>query len=120
MKKLTVLAVSLLAAGIAVAESPTPDDTATYKFAEPKTRAQVLAETMQAKADGSISSFVSALYNPAALAKSTKTRAEVVAEVEAARGSGALDAFSGEDSGAAYLARLEAPRAAAPVLASVK
>lgn len=110
MKKLTVVALALAAAGAAYADDPTIDTYSTY--ASTKTTADVQAELAQARRDGSIKAW-STSYNPLLLMKSTKTRNEVVAELKSAQASGELSAFSGEDSGSAYLARATAPAVAA-------
>jgi hypothetical protein len=118
MKKLTLLALSLVTAGAALAESPTPDNTASHVFAHPKTRAQVQAELKQARADGSIKVW-STQYNPLTVAKSTMSRADVQAAVETARASGELSIYAAEDSGSTYLARAGQPKPADAVFASL-
>jgi hypothetical protein len=106
MKKLSVVALALAAAGAAYAESPTIDN---YLHVQStKTRTEVATELAQAKRDGSIKAW-STSYNPLALMKSTKTRTEVVAELKAAQTSGELSALTSEDSGSAYLARAARP-----------
>ena len=70
---------SLAAAFSAHAESPTRDDGATQVWTQTKTRAQVQAELMQARADGT-SKVYSVSYNPLTLAKGNVTREEVRAQ----------------------------------------
>ena len=118
MKKLTLLALALVTAGAALAESPTPDNTASHVFAHPKTRAQVQAELMQARADGSIKVW-STQYNPLMVAKSMLSRAEVQAALEAARASGELGIYGAEDSGATHLARAGQTKPAGAVIAAL-
>jgi len=118
MKKLTLLALALVNAGAALAESPTPDNTANHVFAQPKSRAQVQAELMQARADGSIKVW-STQYNPLAVAKSAMARAEVQAALVAARASGELGIYHAEDSGSTHLARAGQPKPAGAVFAAL-
>ncbi len=117
MKKLTFLAyplialASLAAAGSALADDITPDNTA--RALSTKSRAQVQAELVQARADGSIKVW-STSYNPFLTAKSLKTRDEVRAEVLADRGAAYAGNFYGEDSGSFALNRARPARQAAP------
>jgi Domain of unknown function (DUF4148) len=114
--------ISLLAifsAGAALADSPTPDNTSSQVWSQTKTRAQVQAELVQARADGSIK-MTSISYNPLAVAQSVKTREAVRAEMLAARASGEAAAIVGEDSGSAYLARATTPADTTHLLARVK
>ena len=127
MKTLTRLAyplivvASLAAASVAFAAPPafvehgdvTIDNSPTQVFANPKTRAQVQAELVQARADGSADAW-SYTYNPLALAKSLKTRAEVRASVDAQYDR----AMYGEDSGSFALSRVPAVRQAPAVYAA--
>ena len=116
-----VVVASLAAASVAFAAPPayvehgdvTIDNTAQIAFASPMTRAQVQAERLQARADGSADAW-SYGYNPLALAKSEKTRAEVRAEVDA----GYDRAMYGEDSGSFALSRTPAVRTAPAVNAA--
>lgn len=107
---------SLAAAVAAHAESPTVDDSATQVWSQTKTRAQVQAELLQARADGTTKVW-SISYNPLALAKSLKTRDEVRAEAVAARVSGESVALAGEDSGSFRLAQMRRARDAGQMLA---
>jgi Domain of unknown function (DUF4148) len=112
-----LIAVFSLAAAVAAhAESPTVDDTATQVWSQTKTRAQVQAELLQARADGTTKVWSSS-YNPLALAKSLKTREEVRAEAVAALASGESAALAGEDSGSFRLAQRPAARDASQLLA---
>jgi hypothetical protein len=125
MNKLNLLAyplvtlMALFSAGAALADSPTPDNTASQVWAQTKTRAQVQAELLQARADGSIK-MTSISYNPLAASQSVKTREAVRAEMLAARASGEAAANVGEDSGSAYLARATTPADTTHLLARVK
>ena len=110
MNKLTLIAaLSIAAAGSAWADDITIDTT---PFVSTKTRAEVKAEWVQARADGSLAALT-ADYVPAQRFASTLTRQEVLAEVRINRDGFAL-AMTGEDSGAFYMARAMQP-AAAPV-----
>ena len=81
-----VAALSLLAAFSAHAEWGVPDVNLPQAFTSTTTRAQVKAELLQARADGSLRNLV-AEYSlpPEALAPTQKTRAQVRAEVQADR-----------------------------------
>lgn len=110
MNKLSfIAAIAIAAASSAWADDITIDNTV---FVSTKTRAEVKAELMQARADGSLA-LLTADYIPAQRFASTLTRQEVLAEVRAHR-DGLAVAVTGEDSGAFYLARAMQP-AAAPV-----
>jgi len=101
VKKLTVVALALAAAGAAYADDPSLD---TYgAIAATKTRAEVRAELVQARRDGSIKVW-STSYEMLALAKPAKTRTRVLRELDAAQATGELRAFNGEDGGSAYMA----------------
>lgn len=102
---------SLLAAGAAFAESPTPDDTAAALSL--KSRAQVQAELFQARADGSAKVW-STTYNPLLAARSVASRDEVKAQRSYAHDV----AFYGEDSGSFALSRTQPARQPVRVLAS--
>ncbi len=102
MKKLSVAALILVAAGAAMADDITPD---TYRDTSAvKSREQVQAEREQAKRDGTINAW-SFRYNPLALAKSVKTRDQVVAELKAAQANGEYAVLNSEDSGSFAMAR---------------
>ena len=99
---------SIVAAFTAHAESPTRDDgsLAVARFAQsPKSRAQVLAELAQARADGSLEVYAIG-YNPLLTARTTLTREEVRAQASVERATQPAAQLYGEDSGSFYLARL--------------
>lgn len=119
MKKLTLAALALLAAGAAMADGPS--------------RAQVIAELQRARDSGEL--ILQNSENPDAFGRaavvapvqarpqallpngSGKTRAEVVAELQRARANGELDAVNGY-GGYSHLAAINPPAGrAAPVLA---
>ena len=114
-----VAALSLAAAVSAHAESPTVDDTATQVWSQTKTRDQVNAELLQARADGTTKVW-SISYNPLRQAKSVKSREQVRAEVLAQRAADNGNVMIGEDSGSFYLAQQKPGREAAPLLADAK
>jgi Na+-transporting NADH:ubiquinone oxidoreductase subunit NqrC len=87
-----VSAVALFAAG-AQAQEATFDDVNFMKVASQKTRAQVQAELVQARADGSIRAGEVDYVQPA---KSVKTRAEVIAELRRAQANGEFAALNAE------------------------
>ena len=110
MNKLTfIAAIAVAAAGSAWADDITIDHSV---FVSTKTRAEVKAELVQARADGSLA-LLTADFIPARPYASELTRQEVMADVRAHRDGLAL-AITGEDSGAFYMARAMQP-AAAPV-----
>jgi len=121
MSKLNLIAypaiaiLSLAAAGAALADDITPDNTASQVFTTTKSRAQVQQELVAARADGSIKVW-STSYNQFAAAKSLKTRDEVRADRDAS--AGYATTFYGEDSGSFALNRLPAVRQAAPLYAA--
>ena len=108
-----VAAISLLSAGLALADDPTVDNTAKLQFTSAKTRAQVLTELAQAAGATKVWSIN---YNPLRTALSTKTRQEVRAELVGAHDLGAMYA---EDSGSFALARVPNVRQVAPIYAAV-
>ena len=113
MKKLIIAALSIAAAGAALAESPTIDNSAATLSL--KTRAQVVAEYHQAIKDGSIRAYSNRpQLTPAQDIKSVRSRQDLQAEVIAARNSGELGSNTGEDSGA--FARLAPRRTVAPTV----
>lgn len=117
MKTTFIIAMSLAAAAIttAYAEDITPDDTATLVFASPKTPAQVRAELLQARADGSIAVW-SAAYDPLRAVTSERTRDDVVSEAIAAR---SVPSLLGEDSGSFELSRASHTQVGGSVMAAV-
>ena len=107
---LAVAAFALAAAGSAVADDPTPDNSAQVQ--SQKTRAQVRNELMQARQDGSAKVWAFSYQNKLPnLAQSERSRIDVKSEVLAARRSGELNAFVGEDSGSFWLSRQAAKQA---------
>jgi Domain of unknown function (DUF4148) len=145
MKKLTVVALALLAAGAAMAdglsreqvvaelqrarnagelqaqqsENPDAFGRAAIAAGPGASRAAVLADLKQARDSGVLAAQSRESYGhlqPLTTA-STKSRAEVVAELQRARANGELEAVNSY-AGYAHLASLSAPaREAAPVLA---
>jgi hypothetical protein len=111
-----IIALSLAAAVSAHAESPTVDDSVSQQWSQTKTRDQVQAELLQARADGTTKVW-SISYNPLRQAKSLKSRDEVRGEVVVQRASESANPLVGEDSGSFYLAQQTPARDAAPVLA---
>ena len=111
-----VAVVSLFAAGAAFADGDTIDTT--FAAAQStKTRDQVRAELVQARADGSIK-VSSNQYNALLVAKSLKSRDEVRAEAVAANRADHDDVWYGEDSGSFALQRTAPARVATPVYAA--
>lgn len=88
IKKISAAILMLSLAGAALAEAPYPDDS---KFVSTKTRAEVIAELAQARANGELP-INEATYPDKAIASvaSTKTRAEVIDELKQARANGEL------------------------------
>lgn len=89
IKKFSAAVLMLSLAGAALAEAPYPDDT---KFVSTKTRAEVVAELQQARANGELQ-INDATYPDKSIASatvSTKTRAEVIDELKQARANGEL------------------------------
>ena len=107
---------SVAAAMSAHAESPTRDDGLTQVWTSTKTRAQVLTELAQARADGTIEVH-SISYNPLLLAKSTLSREEVRAQARVELATNPQAQMLGEDSGAFYLAQHPAAADASRTLA---
>jgi len=89
IKKISAAVLMLSLAGAALAEAPYPEDS---KFVSTKTRAEVVAELAQARANGElpindVSYPDKAMNSPST---STKTRAEVIDELKQARANGEL------------------------------
>ena len=112
-----VAAVALAAAGAAYADDPPIDDSATQVWSQTKSRAQVQAELVQARADGTTKVW-SISYNPLAQAKSMASRDAVRAEAVVARSNGDVVAMLGEDSGSFRLAQVRQSRDATHLLAA--
>ena len=111
-----IVALSLVAAAAAHAESPTLDDSAVQAWEQTKSRDQVRSELLQARADGTTKVW-SISYNPLRQARSLKSRDEVRAEVMAQRAADNANPLVGEDSGSFYLAQQKRATEAAPGLA---
>jgi len=89
IKKISAAVLMLSLAGAALAEAPYPEDS---KFVSTKTRAEVVAELAQARANGEVP-INDATYPDKAIASasvSTKTRADVIEELKQARANGEL------------------------------
>jgi Domain of unknown function (DUF4148) len=106
------LALSFAASGAALAEGSSYDYP--QAIGAGKSRADVQAELVAARADGSIKAW-SMTYNPLVLAKSTKSRDEV----KATRSFAHDIAFYGEDSGSFALSRTAPARDASSLLAGI-
>ena len=142
MKKLTVIALSLLAAGAAMAEglsreqvvaelvrarnsgeliAQQSENAGTVGLSDTRstqTRAAVLAEYQRARAAGELARSDAESYGIAApLTVSTKTRAEVLAELQAARASGELDLLNSNNPGYAQLQAIAGKSPARELLA---
>jgi|GEM_PF-3424198 len=109
---------SLAAAFSAHAESPTPDDSATQLWTLTKTRAQVQAELVQARGDGTLNFYAEA-YNPPIVARITLTRAEVLARTRVERATNPFEPMYGEDSGSFYMSQHPAAGEAGRTLAKL-
>ena len=99
-----VAVLSLAAAVSAHAESPTRDDSAALAWTQTKTRAEVQAELVKARADGTTKVYAIS-YNPLTGAKSTVTREEVRARANVERTTQPAAQMVGEDSGSFYLSQ---------------
>ena len=109
---------SLAAAFLAHAESPSRDDGKAQVWTSTKTRAQVQAELIHARADGT-TQVHSESYNPLMVAKSTVTREEVRAQTRVERATSPAAQRVGEDSGSFYLSQRPAAAEASRILAKV-
>ncbi len=112
-----VVALSLVAAASARAESPFVQETSQAAFVQTKTRAQVESEYFQARADGSLK-VTSITYNHMAAVKSLRSRDEVRAEAVAANKIDSDSLWLGEDSGSFELARSQPVRMADRIVAA--
>ena len=125
MNKLNTIAVIAIAiAATGSAGSAFADDISidTQTFVSTRTRADVKADMLQARADGSMASWVAEAGSvPATLAMSRQvTRQEVMADMRVNReASLARAAMVGEDSGSFYLSQIAQPGAASGWLAKV-
>ncbi len=105
-----VSAAALLSAGVQAQEATVEPAPAVSQ----KTRAQVLAELAQARADGSIKAVSAGYIEPA---KSVRTRAEVLAEVRNAKANGEYAALNSETVDPVAVQQLLARNQAATQLA---
>jgi rRNA maturation endonuclease Nob1 len=127
MKKLTVIALSLIAAGAAMAEGLTREQVvaelhraraanemqlnseslefgrSTIGTASTRSRAEVLAELEQARSSGELVRVDREGYAPAIATGSTTTRAAVIAELFRARANGELAVGNRNEGGYAYV-----------------
>lgn len=101
MKKLTLAALLIAAAGAASAQNVrSTDDHAWFANASStKTRAQVVAELAQARANGELDrgNGETTGFQDLSVAKSTKTREQVRQELAEARANGEYDRLNSED-----------------------
>lgn len=115
MKKLAfvaypaIVAISMLAAVSAHAQSESMNLAPTGPSASGLTRAEVRAELFKARADGSLQVFASNFSPVLAPVASQRTRAEVRAEAVAANRSNHAARWYGEDSGSIALGAQDAP-----------
>ncbi|HEX2009361.1 MAG TPA: DUF4148 domain-containing protein [Roseateles sp.] len=143
MKKLTVIALSLIAAGAAMAdglsrqqvvaelqrarsageltqwqsENPEAFGRATVAGGSQTSRAAVLADLKQARANGELERVDSESYGPSVAFTSTKSRSEVLAELQRARANGELQLRNGDHSDYPHLAALKQHQPANELLA---
>lgn len=121
MNKLIIIAavsMASLAVTSAWAGEATPDTTASQTFKVTKTRAAVIAELAQARADGSMAEWTTEYSAPRTVVASI-TREEVKAAMRVNRDAGLVAAVLGEDSGSFYLSQQAQPGAATPLLARI-
>ena len=114
-----IVALSVVAAVSAHAESPTLDNTSKQAWSETRTSEQVRTELLQARADGTTKVW-SISYNPLHKAQSLKSREQVRAEVLGQRAADNGNPLVGEDSGSFFLAQQKPAREAARVLAEAQ
>jgi hypothetical protein len=144
MKKLSVIALTLLAAGAAMAdglsreqvvaelvrarnagelvayqsENPEAFGRSLVATGTPVSRTAVLAELQRARQSGELARVDTESYNgPAISTASTRSRAEVLAELEAARASGELHILNSNNPSFAQLAAIKPAKAQAQQLA---
>lgn len=124
MNKLIIIAAVSMASLASVsatsawAGEATPDTTASQTFKVTKTRAAVIAELAQARADGSMAEWTTEYSAPCTVVASI-TREEVKAAMRVNRDAGLAAAVLGEDSGSFYLSQQAQPGAATPLLARI-
>ena len=117
-----VIAIATSFAALAAFAGSARAEDATYELPQPavstKTRAEVRAELLQARAAGTLLA-TEADFQKQPVFASTKSRAEVQSEVRAAAASGELDAQTGEPQGFAA-PRIALRRAATPVITAAR
>ena len=90
MKTLTAFATALVSAAVLYSAAPVS--------AQELSRAEVLADLAQARANGDVPNYgTDSAYSPAKFMKTGKSRAEVTAELKAARKNGTLEAATNAD-----------------------
>lgn len=117
MKKLTVIALSLLTAGAAMADGGNSSDygreaalaarqtqTATVQA---NSRTAVVAELQRARQAGELQGLDREVDQPVIATGATRSRAEVVAELTRARANGELEILNGDRADYAHLANLK-------------
>ncbi|HEX2010266.1 MAG TPA: hypothetical protein VJN44_04940 [Roseateles sp.] len=143
MKKLTVIALSLIAAGAAMAdglsreqvvaelqraraadelvllnsENPEAFGRGKISTASKTNRAAVLAELTQARAAGELERVDSESYGTPIALGSTRSRTDVVAELQRARANGQLDTVNGDRSDYQLAALTKTPQSDSKLLA---
>ena len=124
MKLNSIAAIAIAIAATGSAGSAFADDITidTQTFVSTRTRADVKAEMLQARADGSMATWVAeASSAPVTLAMSRQvTRQEVLADMRINREARlASAAMTGEDSGSFYLSQVAQPGASGNWLAKL-
>ena len=124
MKLNTIAAIAIAIAATGSAGSAFADDITidTQTFVSTRTRADVKAEMLRARADGSMASWVAEAGSaPVAMAATRQlTRQEVMADMRVNREARlASAAMTGEDSGSFYLSQIAQPGAASSWLAKL-
>ena len=124
MKLNTIAAIAIAIAATGSAGSVFADDITidTQTFVSTRTRADVKAEMLQARADGSMAAWVAEAGSvPVTLAMSRQvTRQEVLADMRINREARlASAAMTGEDSGSFYLSQVAQPGASSNWLAKL-
>ena len=109
MKTLTAFATALISAAVLFTAAPTAS-------AQEVSRAQVLAELAQARANGDLPNYgADSAYSPSQFMKTaSKSRAEVQAELKAARKDGTLEASTNADLVAPAKAKADTRLATTP------
>lgn len=126
MKLTTALILSFAFAssmGAAHAEDITPDNTATQVWTHTKTRAEVRAEVLAARADGTLMAAASeggSAYAATTLVPSSRIATALRRELRASAGNDLAHAVVGEDSGSFWLSRSTAGITASPVMTALQ